>query len=113
MSQRALVPTPGQKGYCQMCGKAEIPFQLMAGRAFFLCSKDCENSYGNLRARALQLGQVSFSIDTTGTGMGDQMRSMRQKAFDTDSYCWYCGKIKKVGDDDCLGCGAQADVELK
>jgi hypothetical protein len=113
ISQGALVPAPGDKGYCQMCGKAEIPFQVMVGRAFFLCSKDHGNTYGHLRAQALQLRQVNFSIDTTGMGMDNYMRSMRQKAFDTDSYCWHCGKIKKVGDDYCLGCGAQADVELK
>ena len=113
ISQNGLVPVPGQKGHCQMCGRNEIPFQVMAGRAFFLCSKNCENTYGHLRAQALQLSQVSHSIDTTGMGMDEYMRSMRQKAFDTNSFCWYCGKTKKVGDDRCLRCGAQADVELK
>lgn len=113
MSQGGLVPTPGQKGHCQMCGRAGIPFQVMADRAFFLCSKDCENKYGNLRSQALRLGQVNVTIDTTGTGIGDYVRAERQSAFDSDSYCWYCGTSKKMGDNNCSACGAQADVPLK
>jgi hypothetical protein len=112
MSESNLVPAAGQKGHCQMCGKNDIPFQVIADRAFFLCSKDCENTYGTLRAKAIQLQRVNVSIDTTGLGMADLIKAGRQRAFDTSCHCWYCGANKKVGEDFCLGCGAQADVPV-
>jgi hypothetical protein len=94
-----------------MCGKAGIQFQVVANRAIFLCSKGCENRYGHSRALALQLGRVT--IDATGTGVGDFVRMERQQAFDSDSHCWHCGKHKKMGEEHCPLCGAQADVPLE
>lgn len=106
------VPPAGYRGYCQMCGKKDTPFQVMANRAFFLCSKDCENRYGRLRAQALELGRVNVTIDTTGTGMGEYVRAERQRAYDSNAHCWFCGGRKKMGDDHCPSCRRETDVPL-
>lgn len=112
MVQRDLVPTPGQTGHCQMCGKDGVAFQVMANRAFFLCSNNCGNNYGNQRAQAIQLSDVNATIDTTGHGIGDYVREQRQRAYDSKSFCWFCGNTKKMGDDYCPGCGVRADVPM-
>ncbi|MCI0411329.1 hypothetical protein L0222_00855 [bacterium] len=107
-----FVPPAGYRGFCQMCGKGGIHFKIFADRAFFLCSPDCENRYGTLRADAIKLSQVSTVIDETGSGMAEQIRVKRQNAYDSNSYCWFCGKAKKMGLDNCSSCNRQADVPV-
>ncbi len=107
-----LKPGPGETGYCQKCGKRGTQYQIFADRYFFLCSKSCENNYGTLRANALRLSEVTAMIDTTGTGVAAAVKAERQRAFDWISYCWHCGKIKKMGEDHCPVCGRQADVPV-
>ncbi|MCI0411331.1 HEAT repeat domain-containing protein [bacterium] len=104
-------PKTGETGYCQMCGKPGTGFQVWANRAFFLCSKLCEDRYGKTRAEAIQFQQVSIMMDG-GTGVADAVRAARKRAFEADSYCWFCGKVKRMGDDFCQACKRQTDIEL-
>jgi hypothetical protein len=106
-----LRPSPGDKGYCQMCGKSDTPFKILADRAFLLCSKNCEDIYGSLRVEALQHKNVSLTFNVSGMDISPLLES-RERAYWSEAYCWFCGKTITMGAERCPSCGREPDVML-
>ncbi len=110
-NEEKLWPSVGDKGYCQMCGKPDVSFQLVGNRAVFLCSKQCENRYGPLRVAALQHKNVNIIVNVSGRSI-DPILEERRKAYESPAYCWFCGSVITMGIDKCPACKREPDPKL-
>jgi hypothetical protein len=90
-------------GFCQFCGKADVPVKVVENSARYFCSPACEDSY--LDAKALSRGSGAFKpINVSGKNLsfksGPDISGTPAKA-----HCWRCGRTIEVNFKNCPKCG--------
>jgi hypothetical protein len=90
-------------GFCQFCGKADVPVKVVGNSARYFCSPACEASYDD--AKVLSSGSGAFKpINVSGKSLsfksGSDISGTLAKA-----HCWRCGRSIEVNFKNCPKCG--------